>query len=226
MVELMKLRQAARLIGVSPGRLYRAIAAGRLAAAPGGGPGKATLVSLEALQAFCRSEGLPPPRATAGRERAAHSERSINPDAAALAQRTLENLMGQYLARIMERQNDYFEAFLREELSHLVDRVLERVADQLSERLAARFSTVVERSEPAEPTERSETILSLPEPRPMPTPAGQRAVLLQRLQAMRAEGLSRQAMADRLNAEGVPTLSGKGRWHRGSIGKLFAQADA
>jgi hypothetical protein len=53
MAELLKLRQAARLISVSPGRLYRAIADGRLTATPGGGPEKATLVGLEALQAFC-----------------------------------------------------------------------------------------------------------------------------------------------------------------------------
>ena len=50
---LLKLREAARLIGVSPDRLYRAIADGKLTAAPGGGPAKPTLVSLEALQAFC-----------------------------------------------------------------------------------------------------------------------------------------------------------------------------
>jgi predicted DNA-binding transcriptional regulator AlpA len=45
MAEVLRLREAARLIGVSPGRLYRAIANGRLTAAPGGGPGKPTLVS-------------------------------------------------------------------------------------------------------------------------------------------------------------------------------------
>jgi hypothetical protein len=58
MAPLLKLREASRLIGVSPGRLYRAIADGRLTAASGGGPGKPTLISLEALQTFCRSEGL------------------------------------------------------------------------------------------------------------------------------------------------------------------------
>jgi hypothetical protein len=49
MAALPELREAARLVGVSPGRLYRAIATGRLTAAPGGGPGKPTLVSLEAV---------------------------------------------------------------------------------------------------------------------------------------------------------------------------------
>jgi hypothetical protein len=40
---------------------------------------------------------------------------------------------------------------------------------------------------------------------------------------MQAEGLSLQAMANRLNNQGVPTLSGKGRWQKGTIGNLLAQ---
>jgi hypothetical protein len=42
---------------------------------------------------------------------------------------------------------------------------------------------------------------------------------------MQAEGLSLQAIANRLNAEGVPTLSGKGRWQKGAIGNLLAQGE-
>lgn len=41
----------------------------------------------------------------------------------------------------------------------------------------------------------------------------------------RTEGLSLQAMAGRLNAEGVLTISGKGRWQKGTIGNLIAQSD-
>jgi hypothetical protein len=40
---------------------------------------------------------------------------------------------------------------------------------------------------------------------------------------MQAEGLPLQAIADRLTAEGVPTLSGKGRWQKGTIANLLAQ---
>jgi hypothetical protein len=106
MASLLKLRQAARLIGVSPGRLYRAITDGRLTASPGGGPGKPTLVSLEAVQAFCRSEGLRVPDTAEvmerserleREERSEHSERSID------AHQDLDTLAGQYLARVMER---------------------------------------------------------------------------------------------------------------------------
>jgi hypothetical protein len=52
---------------------------------------------------------------------------------------------------------------------------------------------------------------------------GQKAAVLTRLRTMQVEGLSLQAMADRLNSEGVPTLSGKGHWQKGTIGKLLAQ---
>jgi hypothetical protein len=38
-----------------------------------------------------------------------------------------------------------------------------------------------------------------------------------------AEGLSLQAIAAQLNAEGVPTLSHKGQWQKGAIGNLLAQ---
>jgi hypothetical protein len=42
---------------------------------------------------------------------------------------------------------------------------------------------------------------------------------------MQAEGLSLQAMANRFNNDGVPTLSGKGRWQKGTIGNLLAQEE-
>jgi hypothetical protein len=53
-------------------------------------------------------------------------------------------------------------------------------------------------------------------------------VLMARIWAMRIdEKLSHQAIADRLNAEHEPTLSGgKGQWQAGTVGKLLAQAKA
>ncbi len=117
MAELLKLRAASRLISVSPGRLYRAIANGRLTAASGGGPGKPTLISVEALQTFCRSEGLRVPDAAEmierserleRAERSEHAERSMSPADEALARQALETMAGQYLAQVMARQSDYF----------------------------------------------------------------------------------------------------------------------
>jgi hypothetical protein len=55
-----------------------------------------------------------------------------------------------------------------------------------------------------------------------PDSNSQRTAVLRRLRAMQAEGLSLQKIADRLNADSVPTLSGKGRWQKGTIGNLLA----
>jgi hypothetical protein len=56
------------------------------------------------------------------------------------------------------------------------------------------------------------------------TPQDRKAAMLARLQAMQAAGMSYQAMATQLNAEGVPTLSGRGRWLAGTIGNLLQAA--
>jgi hypothetical protein len=214
---------AARRTASKPGRLYRAIGDGRLIAAPGGGPGKPTLVSLEAVQTFCRSEGLRVPDGSEPIERAERSERSGRSEYAersmssaeeALTRQALETMAGQYLAQVMARQSDYFEAFLRDELTHLVNRVVERVVDQVTERLAERFTGPMARSERPERIERSRPAIAAP-----------KASVLERLRAMQAEGLSLQAMANRLNKEAVPTFSGKGRWQKGTIGNLLAQGD-
>jgi len=227
MGSLLKLRAAARLLSVSPGRLYRAIADGRLTAASGGGPGKPTLISVEALQTFCRSEGLHVPDAaemikrSERAERSEHAERSMNPADEALTWQALETMAGQYLAQVMARQSDYFETFLRNELDHLVNRVVERVVDQVVERFTERF----ERSERHERAERSIPAASSSPPSPPPASPERKAAVLQRLQALQAEGLSLQKIADRLNHEGVPTLSGKGKWQKGTIGNLLVQGN-
>jgi hypothetical protein len=49
-----------------------------------------------------------------------------------------------------------------------------------------------------------------------------KTAVLQRLRAMQEERLSLQAIAARLNKEGVPTLTGRGRWHKGTVGHLLA----
>jgi hypothetical protein len=121
-------------------------------------------------------------------------ERSIDPTVEALAQQAIEAMAGQYLARVMERQSDYFEAFLREELSHLVDRVLERVVDQVAERLVERFTAQApgyqERS--AERSTPAPAILT-------PGKAGKVEVRW-RIRRLQGEGLPLQAIANRLNA--------------------------
>jgi hypothetical protein len=48
-----------------------------------------------------------------------------------------------------------------------------------------------------------------------------KAALVVRLHEMRARGMSLKAMADQLQAEGLPTLSGKGQWQKGTVDKLL-----
>ena len=53
-----------------------------------------------------------------------------------------------------------------------------------------------------------------------------KAQLIQRIEGLVDEGFSLREVADRLNAEGVPTLSGKGRWQRGTLSNLLAKKAA
>jgi Recombinase len=48
-----------------------------------------------------------------------------------------------------------------------------------------------------------------------------KAALVARLHQMRASGLSLSQIARRLQAEGLPTLSGKGKWQKGTVDKLL-----
>jgi hypothetical protein len=153
-------------------------------------------------------------------ERSEHAERSMSPADEALARQALETMAGQYLAQVMARQSDYFEAFLRDELDHMVNRVVERVAEQMVERLTERF----ERSERPERAERSIPAHGVPAS-PQPARHDPKAALLSRLRTLQGEGLSLQKIADRLNHERLPTLSGKGRWQKGTIGHLLVQEE-
>jgi hypothetical protein len=45
--------------------------------------------------------------------------------------------------------------------------------------------------------------------------------VLRRIRELKTEGFSLQHIADRLNADGVPTISGRGKWQKGTIGNLL-----
>jgi excisionase family DNA binding protein len=195
MTELLTFGEAAQRAGVSRQRLNRAIHTGRLPAARGGGPGKPTRIRFEDLQVWCKSEGLPMP--INRMERAERSDTSRpSQDAVALTAQP-------DMAALMTR------------LERTVEQAIDRAVDQVVERLAARLTAQL--SGRLERPERSR--------RSTPAIAAPKAALLQRLRALQAEGLSLQAIANRLNNEGVPTLSGKGRWQKGTIGNLLAQAE-
>jgi excisionase family DNA binding protein len=58
---------------------------------------------------------------------------------------------------------------------------------------------------------------------PSPAPAAWKAEVLRRIRGLKAEGLTLQAIADRFNAEGLPTFSGKGKWIKGTISNLLKE---
>jgi len=55
------------------------------------------------------------------------------------------------------------------------------------------------------------------------SPVQRKALLTKRLRELKAQGLTLQAIANQLNQEGVPTISGKGTWKKGTIGNLLAE---
>lgn len=199
--DILNLTEAAKRVGVSRGRLYRAIESGRLDAMPGGGPGKPTMVSREALQraGFPVSEAL-------------DSERSA------------ERPMGQPPVEV---------AHLARLADQLADRLMERLAARLTEDLRALLAPLVETLQKAltqlRPAAASETFRDVPPMPPTPAaplPRTSHAEILPRLLAWRHDGVSGREMARRLNAEGVPTVTGRGHWTDGQISRMLRAHDA
>jgi hypothetical protein len=121
----------------------------------------------------------------------------------------LERSQPSAIADMMSRLDQMFAGM--ERLERLVEAVLERSQDT---GLAQGLAQLVAQIRGPVASERSS-----------PRTSDHKEAILTRLRAMQAEGLSLQAMANRLNKEGVPTLSGKGRWQKGTIGNLLAQGN-
>ncbi len=71
--------------------------------------------------------------------------------------------------------------------------------------------------EPPAPQEAPRIVRVAPPPRYLGPPWERRAALRERILAMKADGMSLQEIADRLTAEGVPTLGGVRRWQPWSV---------
>ncbi|WP_295401649.1 recombinase family protein [uncultured Thiocystis sp.] len=50
-----------------------------------------------------------------------------------------------------------------------------------------------------------------------------RLAALERVRRLRETGVSFQQIANTLNQEGTPTLSGRGQWQPGTIGKMMGE---
>jgi hypothetical protein len=95
---------------------------------------------------------------------------------------------------------------------------LERLVEQVLERLEpsqAQIPAEVPTPAAAEPSE----------PSPPVSASLINTELMTWLHTLRGAGMSLQNIANELNARGVPTLSGKGRWQKGTIGKLLSPAE-
>ena len=182
MPTLLNLTQAAHRAGVGRNRLYRAIQDGRLRAELGGGPGKSTLVSLEALQAYCAAEGLSIADLTIP------APNGDTPSTAlALTAADLQQAVAGLITPTLER------------VERSIDGMIERIVEQVTARLAERFAlSPVERSAERSmirPAPRTPPPSSTPRPR---APMRQRILDLVRLHP---DGLSPAEITARLKSD-------------------------
>lgn len=124
-------------------------------------------------------------------------------------------------------------------------RIAERVRQSVEERRLQRPKSVLLRlspeawqilqslmehyaESPVEVVERALKTLAaqVPEQAERASPPAPDPDVRQRIQSMRAAGLSLRAIADALNGEGVPTLSGSGKWDKGKLSKLLSRLSA
>jgi hypothetical protein len=121
-----------------------------------------------------------------------------------------------------------------QELQDMIRTSVQAEIGKLSDFMGPRFSTPGAMPTPEGPAEPvpdishySNTVLQEDEhAAECHTSAGQpgiqgKAALVARLHEMRASGLSLSQIAGQLQAEGLPTLSGKGQWQKGTIDKLL-----
>jgi excisionase family DNA binding protein len=214
----LNLTQAAKLVGVSRNTLYAAIRDGRLVCTMAGRPGRSTAVTVEALQQAgftVPEEELHIERSddrAARPQRPERLERVERPERADLSKDiaelhvTLDRL--ERTVERLERSLDVAIDRMDERAEHAIERALERVVERLLDRRAREAMPAI----PVRP------LASQPKNYPE-----QKAAVLARLRELKAQGLSLQAMADRLNKEGVPTLSGRGSWKKGTIGNLLKE---
>jgi hypothetical protein len=225
----LNLTQAAKLVSVSRNTLYAAIRDGRLVCTMAGRPGKSTLVTVEALQQAgftVPEEALNVERPDERVARTQRPERSEHLERAERAERPLlerpERAAPSEDITALQATLDRFERTV-ERLERSLDLAIDRMDERAERSIEHALERVVERllerrTHEAVPAISVRPLVRSTEPS---TKAESKAAILQRLHALQAEGLTLQAMAERLNADGVPTLSGKGRWQKGTIANLF-----
>lgn len=107
---------------------------------------------------------------------------------------------------------------LRKQLTEIVEHAVKQEIGQPEERLERSLTQALRQALSQAPVGPAPAV-------PYAKASGAKAEVLTRLRMLQAEGLSLQAIANHLNNEGVPTLSGKGHWQKGTIGNLLAQEE-
>jgi hypothetical protein len=190
----LNFREACQQAGVSRQRLNEAITSGRLPAARGGGPGKPTYIRLEDLQAWCVSEGLPLPL-----EAIERSERLPPEELTAFLQQ-----FSQMVARMAH-------------LEQTIEQAIERLERSQAQAIEHGITQALAQLRTSAPVERSKT-----SPEISNVPMLDRAGIIARIQhAIDEEHKTYQQIADELNAEGIPTFSGRGTWQKGNVGRFY-----
>jgi hypothetical protein len=112
----------------------------------------------------------------------------------------------------------------------LID-IAERKADAL-EAIAAtmtRFCTERQPAEPERPAAAERTTppatTNAPSPGDRVSPPNDRSLIQEKIRALRSDGTSFESIARRLTAEGIPTLSGRGKWRGQAVQRLYQQID-
>ena len=224
----LNLTQAAKLVGVSRNTLYAAIRSGRLVCALGGRPGTKTMVTPEALQdaGFAvPGEVLEDERAVDRPERSERLERSQRSDRPERPERQ-DPLDFPSNRAEFQRAVDQFERAVER-----LERSMDAMADQIGERLERSVERALERALERVVARvldhRAQHAVPAIDVRPLRQPServkSKRSVILPRIRAMKADGLSLQAITNELNAAGIPTLSGRGSWQKGTVQTLLAQ---
>jgi Recombinase len=106
---------------------------------------------------------------------------------------------------------------ITETVSDIVTATLPALVRETVEELAREQAT-----RPATaPKSRGVTVPKTPQRVPVGHPSPEKAAVVARLWEMRTQGMSLAQVAAELQAEGVPTLSGKGIWQKGTVAKLL-----
>jgi hypothetical protein len=194
MAERLNFGQACQHAGVSRQRLNEAIRSGRLPAERGGGPGKPTYICLEDLQAWCVSEGLAMPVEAL--------ERS-------------ERLKLEEFPVFLKQFHNIMEMMTR--LEGTIEQTIERLERSQAQAIEHGLTRALAQLNIPLPLERSGTSSEASDALTL----NREAIIARIRQAKDKEGKSYQKIANELNVEGIPTMSGRGTWQKGNVERLY-----